>query len=66
VLADSLATGAILRWYRRAMDTEAFWAGRESELEEYARLALRVGVNLARGQDVALRSYVEHAPLAAR
>jgi aminopeptidase len=45
------------------MDTEAFWAGRESELEEYARLALRVGVNLTRGQDVALRSYVEHAPL---
>jgi aminopeptidase len=45
------------------MDTEAFWAGRESELEEYARLALRVGVNLEPGQDLTLFSYVEHAPL---
>jgi aminopeptidase len=45
------------------MDTEAFWAERVAELEEYARLALRVGVNLEQGQDVLLRSYVEHAPL---
>jgi aminopeptidase len=45
------------------MDTEAFWARREQELEEYARLALRVGVNLQHGQDVSLLSYVEHAPL---
>jgi aminopeptidase len=45
------------------MDTEAFWAGREQELEEYARLALRVGVNLQRGQGLSLLSYVEHAPL---
>jgi leucyl aminopeptidase (aminopeptidase T) len=45
------------------MDTEAFWAGREQELEEYARLALRVGLNLQRGQGLSLLSYVEHAPL---
>jgi aminopeptidase len=45
------------------VDTDGFWAGRESELEEYARLALRVGVGLRRGQDLTLFSYVEHAPL---
>ncbi len=44
-------------------DEAAFWAERTEELEEYARLALRVGVNLEQGQDVTLLSYVEHAPL---
>jgi aminopeptidase len=45
------------------MDTDGFWAERTAELEEYAQLALRVGVNLDRGQDVMLIAYVEHAPL---
>src|SRR4051794_10201864 len=46
------------------MDVDAFWEARESELDEYARLALRVGVNLEEGQDVTISCYVEHAPLA--
>ena len=45
------------------MDTDAFWAERVAELDEYARLAVRIGVNLEAGQDVTLLSYVEHAPL---
>ena len=45
------------------MDTEAFWAGRTSQLEEYARLAVRVGIDLEPGQDLTVFSYVEHAPL---
>ena len=45
------------------MDEAAFWADRTAELEEYARLALRVGVNLEEGQHVTLVSYIEHAPL---
>lgn len=45
------------------MDTDAFWADRTAELDEYARLALRVGVNLEQGQDVLVLAYVEHAPL---
>ena len=45
------------------MDVEAFWADRAAELEEYARLALRVGVNVEKGQDVTIAAYVEHAPL---
>src|SRR4051794_37290038 len=45
------------------MDAESFWAERADELDEYARLALRVGVNLEEGQDVMLLAYVEHAPL---
>jgi leucyl aminopeptidase (aminopeptidase T) len=45
------------------MDTESFWAERSSELEEYARLALRVGVDLREGQDVAVVAHIEHAPL---
>jgi aminopeptidase len=45
------------------LDTEAFWSDRGDELEEYARLALRVGVNVASGQDVTILAYVEHAPL---
>ena len=36
---------------------------REDELEEYARLALRVGVNLEEGEDMTLLSDVEHASL---
>jgi aminopeptidase len=46
------------------VDTDAFWGDRVAELEEYARLAVRVGVNLERGQDVTVLCYVEHAPLA--
>jgi aminopeptidase len=42
---------------------DRFWADRAAELEEYARLALRVGVNIFQGQDVTMLSYVEHAPL---
>jgi aminopeptidase len=45
------------------VDVEAFWATRVGELEEYARLALRVGVDLEVGQDVAIVAYLEHAPL---
>jgi len=45
------------------VDTDAFWAARAGELEDYARLAVRIGVNLEEGQDVTLLSYVEHAPL---
>ena len=45
------------------MDVEAFWADRQGELEEYARIALRVGVNVEQGQDVSIHAYVEHAPL---
>jgi aminopeptidase len=45
------------------LDTEAFWNSRTEELEEYARLALHVGVALEQGQDVNVHAYVEHAPL---
>ena len=45
------------------MNLEHFWAQRESELEEYAKLALRVGVNLEPGQDLTIAGEVEHAPL---
>jgi aminopeptidase len=45
------------------LDTDSFWAGRAAELDEYARLALRVGVNIEQGQDVTVLAYVEHAPL---
>jgi aminopeptidase len=45
------------------VDETAFWGERTAELEEYARLALQVGVNLERGQDVSILCYVEHAPL---
>ena len=38
-------------------------AERTEELEEYARLAVRVGVNLEPGQDVTVLCYIEHAPL---
>lgn len=46
------------------MDVDAFWADRTDELDEYARLALRIGVNVEEGQDVSVLCYVEHAPLA--
>jgi aminopeptidase len=45
------------------MDVEAFWAGRSAELEQYARLAARVGINVRPGQDVSIIAEVEHAPL---
>ena len=45
------------------MDSDAFWGARAEELEEYARLAVRVGVNLESGQDVTVLCYIEHAPL---
>ena len=45
------------------MDEQAFWAERSDELEEYARLALRVGLNLEKGQDVIVKGAIEHAPL---
>ncbi len=45
------------------MDVETFWAGRSAELDEYARLVLRVGVNIEPKQDVTVFAYIEHAPL---
>jgi aminopeptidase len=45
------------------VDEQAFWAARGDELAEYARLALRVGLNLVEGQDVVVRGAIEHAPL---
>jgi aminopeptidase len=45
------------------VDAEAFWAERTAELEQYARLALRVGVNVQPGQDVTVLAEIEHAPL---
>jgi leucyl aminopeptidase (aminopeptidase T) len=45
------------------VDAEHFWEERAAELEEYARLSLRVGVDLEPGQDVTIHAYVEHAPL---
>jgi aminopeptidase len=45
------------------VNVDAFWAERTGELEEYARLALRVGVNLQADQDVVVVANIEHAPL---
>jgi aminopeptidase len=45
------------------VDVEAFWADRSAELEQYARLAARVGINVRQGQDVTIIGEVEHAPL---
>jgi aminopeptidase len=45
------------------VNLETFWVERSGELEEYARLALRVGVNLQDGQDVVVVANIEHAPL---
>ena len=36
----------------------------EGLLRRYADLAVRVGANVGEGQDVLIRGYVEHAPLA--
>jgi aminopeptidase len=36
----------------------------EDRLEAYARLIVRVGVNLQRGQELGILAYLEHAPLA--
>jgi leucyl aminopeptidase (aminopeptidase T) len=46
------------------VDEQAFWAERAGELEEYARLVVRVGLNIEDGQDVVVSGAIEHAPLA--
>src|SRR3989442_6141923 len=61
--ADHVRGGAHSDSFRGELDTDSFWAKRTAELEEYARLALRVGVNVKQGQDVTVLAYVEHAPL---
>jgi aminopeptidase len=38
-------------------------AARQDLLERYARLAIRVGINLEPGREVAIRAMIEHAPL---
>jgi aminopeptidase len=38
-------------------------AARQELLERYARLAIRVGINLEPGREVAIRAMIEHAPL---
>src|SRR5207237_5457337 len=38
--------------------------GEEERLEAYARLIVRVGLNLEAGQDVQISGWIEHAPLA--
>jgi aminopeptidase len=38
-------------------------APRRDLLERYARLAIRVGINLEPGREVAIRAMIEHAPL---
>jgi aminopeptidase len=38
-------------------------AARQDLLERYARLAIRVGINLDPGREVAIRAMIEHAPL---
>ncbi len=38
-------------------------AAREDLLERYARLVIRVGINLEPGREVAIRAMIEHAPL---
>ena len=47
-----------------SVDEQAFWDERAGELREYARLVVRVGLNLERGQDVIVAADIEHAPLA--
>jgi aminopeptidase len=37
--------------------------GEDERLDAYARLIVRVGINLEDGQDVAINGLVEHAPL---
>jgi aminopeptidase len=48
---------------RADVDVQAFWAERSAELDQYARLAVRVGINVRQGQDVSIIAEVEHAPL---
>ena len=48
----------------RRVDEQAFWDERAGELEEYARLIVRVGLNLEDGQDVIVSAEIQHAPLA--
>jgi aminopeptidase len=55
--------GAHSDTFRSELDTDSFWAERTAELEEYARLALRVGANVKEGQDITVLAFVEHAPL---
>ena len=38
-------------------------AARQDLLERYARLVMRVGINLEPGREVAIRAMIEHAPL---
>jgi aminopeptidase len=38
-------------------------AARQDLLERYARLAIRVGINLEPGREVAIRAMIDHAPL---
>jgi aminopeptidase len=38
-------------------------AARQDLLERYARLVIRVGINLEPGREVAIRAMIEHAPL---
>jgi aminopeptidase len=38
-------------------------AAREELLERYARVVIRVGINLEPGREVAIRAMIEHAPL---
>jgi aminopeptidase len=44
------------------VDLDTFWADRVGELHEYAVLAVRVGINVQRGQDVTIVGEVDHAP----
>ena len=38
-------------------------AARQDLLERYARLVIRIGINLEPGREVAIRAMIEHAPL---
>ena len=38
-------------------------AARQDLLERYARLVIRVGINLTPGRELAIRAMIEHAPL---
>jgi aminopeptidase len=42
---------------------DADLAARQDLLERYARLVIRVGINLEPGREVAIRAMIEHAPL---
>jgi aminopeptidase len=47
----------------RIATPDADSAARQDLLERYARLAIRVGINLEPGREVAIRAMIEHAPL---